>query len=579
MPSAGELREIWAADTEFKPEGGVEGGKPFPLCLVARELRSGQVIRLWRDDLLRLPRAPFDTGPRSAMLAFFASAELGCFLSLGWPLPHNVLDLYVEHRWRNNGGRLTRRTALIDVMRDQGLPFMAEIHKEAMRKKILEQHSYSADDRREILNYCHEDTAALDPLYHRSERWLDLPRALLRGRYVAACARVEWNGIPADTEWWERLVAHREPILRRYVAEHDRPYGVYAGGLSWSDRRFLQCLHRRGIPWRFHAKSKRPVLDEDFIGEMVRAHSELLGLQQIRTTIKALQKPGLTIGIDGRNRVPVSPFGTITGRNPPRAGKYLFGPARWMRSIIRPPPGWSLAYVDWVAQEIAIAAVLSRDAVMRADYESGDPYLAFAMATGLAPYGATKLTHKAIRDRIKVLFLASNYGMGATSFAAQAGISAPEARELLELHRSRYRTYWGWLRRVVERADLTSCIRTLLGWQMSVLDSTRETTLQNWMMQAHGAELMRLAAIDLTEAGVRVCAIIHDAFLIEAPTDELEAVVAFTERTMRRSGEELLGISIRTEHSLTHHPDRFVDEKGGYDIWQQVSGWISEIDG
>jgi hypothetical protein len=400
---------------------------------------------------------------------------------------------------------------------------------------------------------------------------------LLRGRYINACARVEWNGIPADLDWWEQLVAYREPLLRRYVSEHDKPYGVYGDGLSWSDTRFRQYLHRAGIPWRSHAKSNRPVLDEEFIGEMVRAYPELAGLQQIRSTIKALQKPGLAIGIDGRNRVPVSPVGTITGRNAPRAGKYLFGPARWLRSIIRPTPGRSLAYVDWVAQEIAIAAALSKDIVMQTDYESGDPYLAFAIATGLAPTGATRATHEAIRDPIKVLFLASNYGMGAASFALQARISEPEARELLELHRARYRTYWHWIRRIVERADLTSRINTCLGWQMHVLDNTRETTLQNWMMQACGAELMRVAAIALTEAPIRVCAIVHDAFLIEAPTAELDAVINFTEQTMRRAGEELLGVTIRTESSPTHYPDRFRDEKGGFDTWQQVDNWISQI--
>ena len=28
---------------------------------------------------------------------------------------------------------------------------------------------------------------------------IDLPRALLRGRYMYAAARMEWNGVPIDT--------------------------------------------------------------------------------------------------------------------------------------------------------------------------------------------------------------------------------------------------------------------------------------------------------------------------------------------------------------------------------------------
>ena len=49
-------REIWAVDTEFYPgpglaSGGIVGDPITPLCLVALELRSGRLIRLWQDQL------------------------------------------------------------------------------------------------------------------------------------------------------------------------------------------------------------------------------------------------------------------------------------------------------------------------------------------------------------------------------------------------------------------------------------------------------------------------------------------------------------------------------------------------
>jgi hypothetical protein len=79
-----DLLEVWVVDFEFRSE---EGGRPEPVCLVAEEYRSGRVIRLWRDDMLRLRRAPFDTGPNSAICAYFASAEIGCFLASAGPHP------------------------------------------------------------------------------------------------------------------------------------------------------------------------------------------------------------------------------------------------------------------------------------------------------------------------------------------------------------------------------------------------------------------------------------------------------------------------------------------------------------
>ena len=65
----------------------------------------------------------------------------------------------------------------------------------------------------------------------------------------------------------------------------------------------------------------------------------------------------------------------------------------------------SLAYCDWSSQEIAIAAALSGDELLWKAYESGDPYIAFAIQAGLVPSDATKETHKVIRNRCKSVVL------------------------------------------------------------------------------------------------------------------------------------------------------------------------------
>jgi hypothetical protein len=54
------FRAVWAVDFEFN---GPEGERPRPVCMVARECTTGREIRLWRDDLVKWRRAPFDTGP------------------------------------------------------------------------------------------------------------------------------------------------------------------------------------------------------------------------------------------------------------------------------------------------------------------------------------------------------------------------------------------------------------------------------------------------------------------------------------------------------------------------------------
>src|SRR5262249_21840255 len=148
---------------------------------------------------------------------------------------------------------------------------------------------------------------------------------------------------------------------------------------------------------------------------------------------------------DGRNRCLLSPFRAVTGRNQPSNTKFIFGPARWIRGLIRPPEGHGLAYIDFASQEIGIAAALSGDGRMAEGYATGDPYLAFAKAAKLAPSDATKASHKAVRDRCKAVVLRTNYGMGADAVAAQSGIAPVEARELLRLHRGAYPTFWKWM--------------------------------------------------------------------------------------------------------------------------------------
>jgi hypothetical protein len=59
-----------------------------------------------------------------------------------------------------------------------------------------------------------------------------------------------------------------------------------------------------------------------------------------------------------------------------------------MRSLIKPPEGYGLAYIDFALQEIGVAAALSGDELMAKGYEEGDPYISFAKAAKLVPQDA-----------------------------------------------------------------------------------------------------------------------------------------------------------------------------------------------
>ena len=104
---------IYVFDFEFHPVNGIEGNSPDPVCLVVLDLNTGVTCRYFREQLRSMEAAPFDTGPDSLGVAFYAPAEMDCFIQLGWPLPENVLDIFVEFRNLTNGRHLPHGASLL----------------------------------------------------------------------------------------------------------------------------------------------------------------------------------------------------------------------------------------------------------------------------------------------------------------------------------------------------------------------------------------------------------------------------------------------------------------------------------
>lgn len=530
------FREVWTCDTEFQAP---PGERPHVLCLVARELRSGREIRLWRDDLIRLASAPFNVGADALFVAFFSSAELSCFLQLGWPLPVNVVDLFCEHRVSTNGFGV--RNSLIEAAAQRGLATMESTEKEAKRGLILRQQEWTAAEAAEILHYCAADVATTEALFVRMiERGeISWPHARWRSRYMTAVARMEHEGVPIDTELYTALAGSWDELKASLVKTVDTAFDLY-DGTAFREERFLQFLIGQHLSWPCHA-SGRLRLDRQTFSDQAHAYPELLPVHELRKTLAMMRLTDLAVGNDGRNRTLLSPFSTKTGRNAPSNSKSIFGTAKWLRGLIRPPEGYGLAYLDWQAQEFAIAAALSGDERMQTDYAAGDPHLGFAKAARLAPPDAAKETHGLIRERCKTTNLGVLYGMQEQGLALRLNIPIEDASELFRLHRGTYRRFWSWSDAVVTTALLRREIHTAFGWRMQVTAATRPRTLMNWPMQATGAEMMRAAAIAATEAGIRVAAPVHDAFLIVAPLDRLEDDAEAMAEIMREAGMTTTG--------------------------------------
>jgi sugar phosphate isomerase/epimerase len=112
-------------------------------------------------------------------------------------------------------------------------------------------------------------------------------------------------------------------------------------------------------------------------------------------------------------------------------------------------------------------------------------------------------------------------------------------------------------------------LSTVYGWQRWVKATDKPTSLMNFPMQANGAEMMRIAAIAATEAGIEVCGPIHDAFLITAPLERLDDVRRMCEIMSKAGSCVTGGLPIRTEARVIRYPDRYMDERG-ISMWNRV---------
>jgi DNA polymerase-1 len=575
-------RHIIVADFEFEfgghdsPEAASRSGeRPRPVCMCAKDLISGQEWRLWRGDFG--PTPPFPIGPDALFVAYYASAELGCFKALGWQNPARILDLFAEFRIRINKtrpqGTQPPRAGLVDALTHFGLDGLAAIEKDTMRSRILQGGPWSHNEQVEILNYCATDIDALERLLPAMLLRIDLPRALLRGRYMAAAAAMEFNGVPIDVPTLQLIREYWTYIQDDLIRKIDE-YSIYDGRTFKADR-WANLLVEKGIPWPRLASGQLDLEDGTF-REMAKSYSLVAPYRELRSALSSLRLNDLAVGSDGRNRTILSAFRAQTGRNQPSNTKYIFGPSVWLRGLVKPPAGFGINYIDWSQQEFGIAAALSGDLAMQEAYISGDPYLAFAKQAGAVPSDATKKSHREKRELFKQCVLGVQYGMESKSLALR--IAQPEivARELLRAHRQTYCTFWRWSEAALHHAMIRSSLHTVFGWTVHIGETANPRSLQNFPMQANGAEMLRIACCLATERGVEVCAPVHDAVLICAPLDRLDEDTAKMRGAMAEASRRMLGgFELRTDVNVIRYPDRYMDPRGKV-MWDRVRQLIDD---
>jgi hypothetical protein len=535
---------------------------PNVLCMVAyvldEHLHHVDTIRRWRGEFGKTP--PFDIGPNTLFVAYSAWAEMTCFMTLGWQFPVHIFDLHTAYLAATNillpynpdEKRTKERKRLSDACRRYGLTGWEHVDKEEIPKAIGEGR-WRDYGQAVVFDYCEEDVR-METLLLRAQlrdrcgfsgRILlpaaDVERVLHWSNYSAkTIAQIQARGIPIDMMLWNLVQENKRAVVTALRQAFDRSYGdddpIFDEEGQFSYERFERWLIHMGVTVWPRLDSEALDLSSDAF-KIMSYIPGVEGVHALRDSLRVIVGAKLPIGRDGRNRPSLFPFGTATGRN--AHGKSLYNAHAGLRSFMVFSSDKIGLYLDWRTQEVGVAAARSEDPALIEDYQSGDVYHALAVLCGLTTETDPirwKREQRPMRDRMKPLQLGINYGMGVPSLARGLQRHPIIASDFIERHKRRYPRYWWWREAQAVTAMLERRTESVFGWPLRISTSPNKRTLYNFPMQADGAEMLRLAADRLCNAGIVPCMLIHDGILFELDSAEQ---IEHAKEIMRGAGRDV----------------------------------------
>jgi hypothetical protein len=457
-------------DSEFDAKKG-RGERPgFPHCICAIEIFPDGRELEHRLAAPYPPRPPWDRGDPYLTLGFALGAEAGSMMHAGWALPSPAIDLYAEYMvlhnsemCRGDGGKQPG-PSLIQACKRYNVPTMDAAYKDEMRSLAYTKPDLTSEDIDTLQNYClDDDCRGTLGLFRAMRPHIDLLRAPIRGTFMMQLEKMRWRGIPIDVPLYRRAERNAPAIAAKMRNELNRKLGtdIYYSGV-FKRAAMFQLMRQRGIPIPVDPKTGKWSCSTKLLKPMIETYPEMKIFYEDKRMLDAFTRLGLEIGSDGRHRTWTNPLATKTGRNNPST-KALWGLPHTMRSFMRvTTPGMAIAQVDFGSEHIGIAAALSGDPVLTADYLSGDPYRQFA-AAALGITNPTELE----RQVYKACVLGRIFGMGADTLARNLGISRSQAQRILDQMAARYPVLNAWLERVLIKAAHLVPITCTLGWSLA----------------------------------------------------------------------------------------------------------------
>ena len=571
------FKRVLATDAEYVLDS--TGTIPEKVvCFVYTDIFTGEQFPFWENDSEH-PERHFNYD-EVLIVSYNAVAEVGAYLKLLHGKPKNIWDCYVENARLYKPMRMGKGALkILTTAEHYGIEDkISQIEKDDNINLIIRQGKYkhlpfiySDKERKQILKYCASDTEILRKIFikqvedfedkNKLRTEEDFERELWqiqnRGYAMACVAQVEKNGIPVDVPLINKFNHYWPLVKNNLIRRYNKGLDVFTDDLKFNHIKFNELIKKNKLYNWPRLKTGNYTTNKKVVKNFLHI-PDIAKLNEIRTFLNMTKLTNYEPGHDRKARTSLFMFGTVTGRASPSTAKYVFNSSKWARNFIKPSYGNKLVYIDYASQEPAIQGYLSKDQSKIEAYQSGDPYIHTAKLFGYLEPGAVRNDEtEDIRNIFKVLELANTYGQGPIAVAEQLHCSITKAKKLQLKYRETFKTYFRWLDGVIEEGLHSKRLQTNRGWQRWIKNlyvmrdgKPRDirNSLMNWPIQSHGAEILREAVMDLTDAFFEVNALVHDALLISIPIPDFKERLIEAKKIMVDASIKVVKGPIRVEH-------------------------------
>ena len=535
------------------------------LCAVYKDLDTGQVLKIWDQGQNNLAQHHFDF-EKTVFVCHYATAEVGYFLKQLMGRPPYIFDCWIEYNKLYKG--LRAESSLLACARAYEYPHpTTKEEKDYFRDKCIKQNTWTQKEKDGILNYCEKDVLMSEHVFKHLLNDIEqvcgnnyeilLEQALERGAAFAAIAQSQKHGMPIDQNLVDDFNGYWPLVKDSVIQELNKSVGLWDEKSKFSHDKFNKLINKLELQreWPLTPKGRLKTSESTFeIFE--ETYPEIKAIARIFKLSNKTKLSEFLISEDGRYRPNggFRMFGTKTSRCAP-SSKWIFGTSKWARNFLKPSFGSVLVYLDYKSEEPFIAAMLSGDEKLKAAYGSGDIYIHTAKLANMVGANATKESEPKKKKIFKVIVLASNYGMGSVSMAkglTKYNITQSEAAGLLKKYKEIYHKYFTWNQEQANHAQLFGRLETLNGWmtRFPANKKVNARSIMNWPIQATSADVLRNAWIRLANANIKVCAAVHDAFLIECPIPEHRDQIRIATQHMIDAARHIVGGEILVDAEI-----------------------------